>query len=194
MSDRAPTLERFLAAQPPEWAAVFREIQTVADAVTLMRLFMTANRTIYANDLPIDAFTRDWGVLSQRSMSYWLVDFLHDDRGVACDFGDVYDAAMDDPDPAQTEELRARCRAGGVELTLRATPEDPWNVVREQVRTEADAACFHLLVAQHTANSLHYDPMHGATPPPAPGREPSGDDLSSFIARCRSSGVIVRAR
>lgn len=194
MTVNGPTLERFLAGQPPEWAAVFREIQTVGDAVTFMRLYMTHEKTIYANDLPLDAFTRDWGVLSQRSMSYWLVDFLHDDRGVACVFGDVYDSALDAPDPVQTEELLARCRAGGVELTLRQSPDEPWDVVRQQVRTEADAACFHLLCAQHTANSLHYDPMHGATPPPAPGREPSADDLASFIARCRSSGVIVRAR
>jgi len=194
MSSTGPTLERFLAGQPPEWAAVFREIRTLDDAITLMRLYMTRDQTIYANDLPLDAFTRDWGVLTQRSLSYWFADFLQDDRGVSCSFGDVYEGALDAPDPVQTEDLRARCRAAGVELTLREAPDDPWFVVREQVSSEADAACFHLLCAQHTANSLHYDPMDGATPPPAPRREPSGDELSSFVARCRSSGVIVRAR
>lgn len=176
--------------QPAEWAVVFREIRTLDDALALMGMYEYREDMLYANDLPIDAFTRSWALLGERSLSEWLAE--HIGAGAACPFRDedLYSGLRGrEPDAAAIAAFVERCRQHGVTLAHRPRPPSPWRVAVAQLAGDGDAAAFGVLAAEYVANSWPFE-LDDVEMPALPGRTPTADDHTDFVARCRRAGVV----
>jgi hypothetical protein len=182
---------RQLPRQPPEWAIVFDEIKNIDDAIALMGLFEHGDDTLYANDLPIDAFVRSWAFLGERSLSEWLAQLLRARDGGPWKYTDIYTVSRGtEPDSGVTDALVARCRARGVELAHRPSPPSPWRVVLAQVVSVADAGAMAMLAAHYVANNWPFE-LDEVRVPPTSARATRPGELADFIARCRKAGVYL---